>query len=104
MTRRAARGSLGSGTHGLALVAATVTAVALTTVAALAAPGPAAGAERPTPVAVCAPASSDVTTNCLAEPRSSRSTLSRRVAAVAVAVRAIRGTLGQRSCSTESPR
>ncbi len=67
MTRRAARGSLGSGTHGLALVAATVTAVALTTVAALAAPGPAAGAERPTPVAVCAPASSDVTTNCLAE-------------------------------------
>ncbi len=47
---------------------------------------------------------SKLETNSCALPRSSRVAISRRVASVAVAVSAMRGTAGQRSCSTDSRR
>ena len=47
---------------------------------------------------------SKLETNCRAFVRSSRVAISRRVASVAVAVSAMRGTLGQRSCSIDRRR
>ncbi len=47
---------------------------------------------------------SKLATNCRASPSPSRDTISARVALVAVAVSAIRGTSGQRSCSPDSVR
>ena len=47
---------------------------------------------------------SKLATKCLASVRFSRVAISRWVASVAVAVSAIRGTSGQRSCSCDSIR
>ena len=47
---------------------------------------------------------SKLATKCRASPSPSRVTISPSVCRVAVAVTAIRGTEGHRSCSTDSPR
>ena len=47
---------------------------------------------------------SKLATNCLASPSDKRAAISSRVCSVAVAVTAIRGTAGHRSCSTDRPR
>ena len=47
---------------------------------------------------------SKLATNCLASPSDKRTAISSRVCSVAVAVTAILGTVGQRSCSTDRAR
>ena len=47
---------------------------------------------------------SKLATKCRASPSASREVISASVCLVAVAVTAIRGTDGHRSCSTDSPR